>query len=61
MGLALLGSILNWISFSHPLWFVVGQLVAYPVALWTAVRLLPPAHSEPPTGPTAPPPVPGAR
>lgn len=61
VGLALLGSILNWTSFPHPLWFVVGQLVAYPVALWAAVGLLPPARSEPPTGPTAPPPVSGAR
>lgn len=58
VGLALLGSIFNWTSFPHPLWFVVGQLVAYPVALWAAVRLLQPGRSEPPAGPTGPPPGP---
>ena len=38
IGFALLASVTNWVSFEHPMWFIVGQLVGYPVALvgvWT--------------------------
>ncbi len=40
VGLALAGSIMNWLAFPHPLWFMVGQVAAYGVAFWAAVRLL---------------------
>jgi hypothetical protein len=38
VGLA--GSIMNWVSFSHPMWFIIGQLIAYPLVFFGAVRLL---------------------
>lgn len=41
VGLALLGSLFNWTSFSHPAWFVTGQLLLYPLVLflvWFAVE-----------------------
>lgn len=34
VGLALLGSLLNWTSFAHPAWFVAGQLLLYPLVLF---------------------------
>jgi len=34
------GSITNWVSFSHPMWFIIGQLVAYPLVFFGVVRLL---------------------
>jgi hypothetical protein len=37
---ALIGSVYNWVSFPHPVWFMVGQLVAYPFALLLVWRLL---------------------
>ena len=40
VGLAVAGSILNWTSFPHPLWFIVGQLVLYPLAFLVVTRLL---------------------
>lgn len=40
VALALAGSINNWVSFSHPTWFIVGQLVAYPLVFFGVVRLL---------------------
>lgn len=40
VGLAVAGSLMNWFAFPHPTWFVVGQLVAYPLAFWAAARLL---------------------
>jgi len=40
VGLALAGSIFNWISFPHPAWFIVTQLVGYPVALVLVWRIL---------------------
>ena len=40
VGVALLGSIMNWMSFPHPVWFIVGQLVAYLAAFMLASRLL---------------------
>ncbi len=39
--LALLGSIMNWVTFSHPAWFIVGQLVGYPLVYLGVVKLLP--------------------
>jgi len=38
--LALAGSINNWLSFSHPTGFIVGELVTYPLAFFAVVRLL---------------------
>jgi len=38
VGLATLGSVMNWVAFPHPMLFIVAQLVLYPVALvfvWT--------------------------
>ncbi len=40
VGLAVIGSIVNWVSFSHPLWFIIGQLIAYPLAFFGVVQLL---------------------
>jgi hypothetical protein len=36
VGLSLLGSVLNWNTFAHPAWFIVGELLAYPLVLWAA-------------------------
>ena len=36
VGIALLGSVNDWTSFDHPLWFIIGQLVAYPIVLMGA-------------------------
>lgn len=33
VGLALVGSVANWLSFAHPTWFIVGQLLVYPAVL----------------------------
>lgn len=38
--LALCGSVYNWVSFPHPVWFMVGQCVAYPLTLMLVWRLL---------------------
>jgi len=47
VGFATIASGFNWISFPHPTWFIVAQLVGYPLALmgvWTALeRMRPPA------------------
>ena len=43
IGFALLASVYNWMSFEHPTWFIVGQLIGYPVALvgvWTILGRL---------------------
>jgi hypothetical protein len=40
VGLAVVGSIMNWVAFSHPMWFIVGQLVAYPAVWFAVTRLL---------------------
>lgn len=40
VGAALLGSVANWMTFEHPTWFILGQLVGYPLVLmgvWTLV------------------------
>ena len=37
VGLATLGSVMNWMAFPHPAWFIGGQLLLYPavlVAVW---------------------------
>ena len=39
VGLGLVGSAMNWAAFAHPMWFIVGQLVLYPVALMGAWAL----------------------
>ena len=36
VAIAVVASITNWVAFSHPMWFIVGQLLAYPAA-WIAV------------------------
>ena len=47
VALALAGSINNWLSFSHPTWFIIGQLIAYPLVFLGVVRLLSrPAQNE---------------
>ena len=49
VGLALVGSVMNWAAFAHPTWFIVGQLVAYPLALmavWALLAKRPPAEAE---------------
>lgn len=48
---ALAGSILNWTSFAHPIWFVLGQLVAYPLAYLLVLRIL--RMGPPPPAPEA--------
>ena len=40
VGLAFLGSLVNWLSFTHPVWFMVGQVVTYPMALAAAWFIL---------------------
>jgi hypothetical protein len=37
-GLAIAGSVTNWMSFSHPAWFMIGQLIGYPALGWLAWR-----------------------
>jgi hypothetical protein len=41
VGVALLGSLTNWVSFPHPVWFMVGQLVAYPLVFLAASKFFP--------------------
>ena len=40
VGIAVIASIINWVSFPHPTWFIVGQLVCYPLVFLAASRLL---------------------
>jgi hypothetical protein len=40
VALAIAGSVNNWLSFSHPTWFIVGQLIAYPLVFLGVLRLL---------------------
>ena len=40
VGVAVMASLNNWRMFSHPAWFMVGQLVAYAAVLALAWRLL---------------------
>lgn len=37
---ALAASVFNWTAFAHPTWFMVGQLVGYPIVLFGAWTLL---------------------
>ena len=37
---ALAASVFNWTAFPHPTWFMVGQLVGYPVVVFGAWGLL---------------------
>ncbi len=45
VGLAVLGSVMNWVAFSHPVWFMVGQLVGYAVVFMTVTGVLDPKRS----------------
>lgn len=40
VGLGLALSVANWVSFRHPVWFVVGQIVLYPSAYLAAGKML---------------------
>ncbi len=40
VALAVAASINNWVSFSHPTWFIVGQLVAYALVFLAVTSLL---------------------
>ena len=40
IGLSFFGSVVNWTTFEHPFWFVVGQLIGYPFALMVAWTIL---------------------
>ena len=44
VGLAVIGSIINWVSFTHPLWFIVIQLIGYPLVFLAVTRMLPTAE-----------------
>ena len=44
VGLAVIGSIINWVSFTHPLWFIVIQLIGYPLVFLVVARMLPTAE-----------------
>lgn len=46
VGLALAGSIMNWMAFPHPLWFMAGQLVGYPLVLASVIHLTKPTEGE---------------
>lgn len=49
VGLGIAGSLFNWTSFTHPIWFIIGQLVLYPAALvlaWSILAKRPPAEAE---------------
>ena len=39
VGLAFAGSVMNWMSFYHPTWFIVGQVIGYPLVLLAVWRL----------------------
>ncbi len=41
VGLGVMGSVNNWISFPHPTWFIIAQLMLYPAGLllvWKALE-----------------------
>ena len=44
VGLAFVASTSNWLAFDHPLWFIAGQLVGYPLVLTAAWFLLESHH-----------------
>lgn len=41
VGLALAASVMNWLAFPHPWWFIGAQLVGYPLVALALVRLIP--------------------
>ena len=40
VGLAVAGSVSNWLAFAHPVWFMAGQAVGYVVVVASVWRLL---------------------
>jgi len=44
--LALMGSISNWVSFTHPMWFMAGQVLGYPLVAFGALRVVGPAADQ---------------
>lgn len=50
VGLAFVASTANWLAFDHPLWFIVGQLMGYPLVLvgvWVLLKPRDPVASTP--------------
>ncbi len=41
VGLALAASVMNWLAFPHPWWFIGAQLVGYPLVFLALLRLTP--------------------
>ncbi len=37
--LGIAASATNWVSFEHPIWYMGGQLLGYPLLAWLALRL----------------------
>jgi len=48
VGLALIASVINWTSFAHPVWFIVGQLAGYPLVFFGVSQVLPELEAEAP-------------
>ena len=48
VGLAALGSLLNWIAFPHPAAFITAQLLLYPLVLVSVWRVVAPVPSGAP-------------
>jgi len=46
--LGLAGSVMNWTSFSHPMWFIIGQLIAYPAVFFAVAGFLGKPRDEAP-------------
>lgn len=46
VALAAAASVMNWVAFPHPVWFMVGQAVLYPV-VFLGVRAFLPAAAPP--------------
>jgi len=40
VAVGVVGSVMNWVSFAHPLWYIVGQLVGYPLIFFAVSRVL---------------------
>ena len=38
VALGIAGSVMNWMSFPHPVWFIVIQLAAYPLIYFVVTR-----------------------
>ncbi len=41
VALGVVGSVMNWMSFPHPIWFILVQLVAYPLVFLAIQRIIP--------------------